>query len=308
MSDSVPGEQSAEGSQPVCFYSDGFRIAADLYLPVSGKAGERHPAIVLCHGFGGLRRFWLPDFARFFAAAGYAVLAFDHRGTGDSEGPKASLNPFGQVADIRSAITYLETRSEVHAGQICLYGISYGGGNAAYAASVDSRAAAMACIVGWGNGERWLKSLQREWEWIEFKKRVIADRHNRVLTGQGEIADTSEILVRDPHSLEHEAAARAANPNRLNFITLESADTIMACKPEDFIHQVSPRPCLFVGVEEDTLVPTQEILSLYEKAREPKQLYLFPAIGHHAIYYGDELPKLLGMGRDFFDQALGRRS
>ena len=300
----APGEQSTEGSQPVCFYSDGFRIAADLYLPPARKAGERHPAIVLCHGFGGLRRFWLPDFARFFAGAGYAVLAFDHRGTGESEGPKASLNPFGQVADIRDGITFLETRDEVRADRIGLYGISFGGGNAALAASIDPRVAAMACIVGWGNGERWLKSLQREWEWIDFKKRVVADRHRRVLTGQGEIVDTSEILVRDPHSLEHEAAARAANPNRLNYITLESADTIMACKPEDFIHQVSPRPCLFVGVEEDTLVPTEEILSLYANAKEPKQLYLFPPIGHHAIYYGEELPKLLGLGRDFFDGAL----
>ena len=301
---SVPGEQSAEGSLPVFFYSDGYRIASDLYLPPGHKPGQRHPAIVLCHGFGGLRRFWLPDFARFFAGSGYVVLAFDHRGLGESEGPRASLNPFGQVADIRHAITFLETREEVRPDRIGLYGISFGGGNAAYAAAVDPRVAAMACVVGYGDGERWLKSLQREWEWIDFRKRVIADRRNRVLTGEGEIVDTSEILVRDPHSLEHEREARAANPNRVNHITLETADAIMAFKPEEVVHLIAPRPCLFVGVEEDTLVPTEEILSLHAKAGAPKQLHLFPAIGHHAIYYGEELPKLLGMGRDFFESSL----
>lgn len=302
------GPERPVAEHAVAFYSDGHRLAADLYLPADRAGDERLPAIVLCHGFGGLRRFWFPEFARFFAAGGYAVLAFDHRGIGDSEGPPLSINPFGQVADIRHAVSYLETRDEVLPSRIALYGISYGGGNAAYAAAVDPRVAAVISVVGYGDGERWMKSLRREWEWVEFKKRLDDDRRARVLTGTGALADTSEILIRDPEAEEHEHEARAQNPDRITRITLESAEGIVAFKPERLVHRIAPRPSFFIGVKDDLLVPAEETLRLYARARSPKRLYMFPPIGHHAIYYGERLPFLLRMARDWFDRHLRGKS
>ena len=291
---------------PAAFYADGYRLAADLYLPADRGAGERLPAIVLCHGFGGLRGFWFPDFARFFASGGYAVLAFDHRGIGDSEGPRLSLDPFGQVADIRAALSFLETRDEVAADRMGLYGISYGGGNAVYAAAVDPRVTATVGVVGYGDGARWMKSLRREWEWVAFKKRLAEDHRRRVLTGQGGLADTSEILIRDPEAEEHEHEARARDPKRITRITLESAEKILEFKPEAVVRNIAPRPLFLIGVADDTLVPAEETLSLHAKAGEPKTLFMFPPIGHHAIYYGAELPRLLGMARDWLDTHLRR--
>jgi pimeloyl-ACP methyl ester carboxylesterase len=291
---------------PITYYSDGYRLAADLYLPCNHRADQLHPAIILCHGFGGLRKFWLPEFARFFAAGGYAVLAFDHRGTGESEGPVLSLNPLGQVADIRNGITYLTTRPEIDKRAIGLYGISFGGANAVYAAATDHRVAAVICAVGYGDGSRWLRSLRREWEWIEFRQQVEADRAQRVLTGKGALVDTSDVLIRDPEAAEHEAEARHRDPKRVTHVTLETADAIMSFKPEALVADIAPRPSFFIGVEDDTLVSTEETRQLFAKAGQPKKLYLFGPIGHHAIYYGDELPQLLGMCRTLFDENIGR--
>jgi pimeloyl-ACP methyl ester carboxylesterase len=293
--------------ESVSFHSESLRLAGDLYLPRAGKrsqSGRRHPAIVLCHGFGGLRKFWFPEFAAFFTAAGYAVLAFDHRGTGDSQGTPLRLIPTEQVADTQAAVTFLETRPEIDAARIALYGISYGGANAAYTAAIDRRIQAMVCVVGYGDGERWLRSLRREYEWIDFQKRLTEDRRRRALTGASQLVDTSEVLIRDPEALEHEAAARAQHPDRVTQVTLDTAEAIIAFKPEAVVARIAPRASLFIGVEEDRLVPTRETLALYENAREPKAIHLFPAIGHHAVYYVENLPKLLGLGLDWFDRYL----
>src|SRR4051812_32193918 len=55
----------------------GTRLRGDLYLPASGAAP--YPGLVMAHGFSATRRMGLADFAQCFAAAGIAVLAYDHR-------------------------------------------------------------------------------------------------------------------------------------------------------------------------------------------------------------------------------------
>jgi pimeloyl-ACP methyl ester carboxylesterase len=291
--------------EDVAFYSDGHRLAADLYLPEGVAPGERRPAIVLCHGFGGVRRFLLPEFGRFFADAGFVVLAFDHRGFGDSEGPKWRLLPLEQVADIRNALTFLETRDEVDPARLALYGTSFGGGNAVYAAAIDQRVQAMVATVGFGDGERWLRSLRRHWEWLDFLDRLAADRTQRVLTGRSDYVDTGDIMVRDPEALEHEQKRRADFPEQIVQLPLETASAILEFKPEAIVHQIAPRPALFIAVERDLLVPTEETLRLHELAGEPKALHVMPAIGHHGVYYGDHLTEVLGTASEWFARHLG---
>ncbi|MSP52449.1 MAG: alpha/beta fold hydrolase [Alphaproteobacteria bacterium] len=238
------------------FFSDGLRLAADLHLPDRLATGEPRAAIVLCHGSGGLRRFWFPECAAFFNAAGYVVLAFVYRGTGDSEGPPLRLDPQGQVADIRHAVSFLATRPEVDPERIGLYCISYGSGNTVYAAAVDTRIKAITCVVGYGDGERWLKALRREWEWVEFEKRIAADQRQRALTVHSELIETSEVLVRDLKAEEHEREARAHNPDRNVQVTIDTGEAIIAFKPGTLVDRIAPCGSLFIGVAEDTLVPT----------------------------------------------------
>ena len=290
--------------ESITFSSDGLTIVGDLYFAEGDSQGPR-PAIVLCHGFGGLRGFWFPEFARHFNRFGYVVLAFDHRNTGDSEGePRLHLDPLGQVSDIRHAVSFLQERPDVMADHIGLYGISYGGANAVYATAIDRRIATMVSVVGYGDGERWLRSVRREWEWLEFRDRLDADLRARAKGAAPMLVDTSDVLTRDPEALEHEREARAGDPDRVTQVTLATGDAIAAFKPETLVDRIAPRPSFFVGVEGDTLVPTQETLSLYAKASEPKQLHLFPPIGHHSVYYGEHLEALLGTAVDWFDAHL----
>jgi predicted alpha/beta hydrolase len=96
----------------VIFYSEGVKLAGDLFLPADIKPGERRAGIVLCHGYTGVRSIYLPDNARVLADAGYVVLTFDYKGWGDSDGAKTRLAPYSRVADVQAALTFMGAQPE----------------------------------------------------------------------------------------------------------------------------------------------------------------------------------------------------
>src|SRR5260370_5662927 len=110
----------------VNFFSAGERLEGDLILAPDMKPGERRPGIVLCHGFTGVRSFFLEDYAKVFVSAGFVALIFDYRGWGGSEGEKWRLVPLEQVDDIRNAISFLEAQPMVYPERLGLWGTSYG--------------------------------------------------------------------------------------------------------------------------------------------------------------------------------------
>ena len=161
------------------FFSEGVRVEGDLFLPDGLKAGERRPGIVLCHGFTGIRSFILGDYAKVFVEAGFVALTFDYRGFGGSEGTKWRLIPLEQIDDIRNTISFVETLPEVDPERIGLWGTSFGGGHAPYAAAIDTRIKAAVGQVGFGDGERFLLDTRIFGERAELVSQVESDRRRR---------------------------------------------------------------------------------------------------------------------------------
>src|ERR1700730_16594682 len=116
--------------KPVSFFSQGVKLAGDLYLPDDLARGEKRAGIVLCHGYTGVRNIYLPDNARALNEAAYAVLVFDYKGWGDSEGQKSRLAPYSRVADVQAALTFLAAQPEVEPSRLGLLRTSHGGGPA----------------------------------------------------------------------------------------------------------------------------------------------------------------------------------
>lgn len=287
--------------KPVEFFSDGYKLKGTLELPGSG---DRVPGIVLCAGYGGIKERILPDISARLAQAGYAALRFDYRGFGESEGPKDRLFPLEQVEDIRNGLTFLSGQEVVDGSRLGLFGISFGGGNAAYTAGVDGRVRCALSLVGFGNGERWLRSLRRQWEWREFLKRLERDRVRRVVEGTSEVVDRLEIMVPDPLSEKVLAEAVRAFPKAYFRLSLASAEKIIEFRPEDVVDRISPRAILFIHAGEDDLVPTDESRVMYERAKEPKRLVVLPGVTHYGVYTGEVFDRVMDLATRWYAEHL----
>jgi pimeloyl-ACP methyl ester carboxylesterase len=122
------GSLGVRGVREVTFAArDGVRLSA-WYAP-----GRRGAAVILVHGSHGTRED-TADHMRSLARAGYAVLAVDARGHGDSAGQTNALGWQG-ADDLAGAVEYLRIRARIHARRIAALGLSMGGEEALRAAA-----------------------------------------------------------------------------------------------------------------------------------------------------------------------------
>jgi predicted acyl esterase len=135
--------------------SDGVRIAASYFEPLTTPPPDGYPAVILLHGIGQRRvssdfNHWTPNVmaARFLAPEGYAVLTYDARAHGESEG-LFTLNGPRELEDLRELLTWLTLTHEVDARRVGAYGASYGGGLVWRAAVEGFPFAAIAPAATW---------------------------------------------------------------------------------------------------------------------------------------------------------------
>lgn len=103
-------------------------FAASDGVPLSGwfvGRSARAPSIILVPGFQADRVSMLP-YARFLHTAGFNVLLYDSRGTGESGG-MFSLG-IREVNDVRGAVAYLDHRQGLRDHHYGLLGVSLGAG------------------------------------------------------------------------------------------------------------------------------------------------------------------------------------
>src|SRR5919201_1566545 len=219
-------------TEPVEFHSDKFCLRGLLRLP-DVPSEERLPAIVHGPGWLGLAEAKTYEpWHRGLTDAGYAVLAFNYRGFGDSDGERGWVRPEWQLEDILNAITYLETRADVHPHRIGAFGIGgTGAGNAIMAAAVDPRVRCVAAQSVVADGADWLRRMRREYGWVEFVERVQADRRRWVRGATGAMVDPREELMLATPERRSVAPKRDVDARLTEKFFLRSADYIMRYRP-----------------------------------------------------------------------------
>lgn len=129
----------------VSFKSEGVVCAATYYRPddVEGNL----PCVVMGHGFTGTQEL-LEPYAREFVQAGLAVLTFDYRYFGKSDGqPRQLVILEQQMKDWRAAIAFARTLDGVDPERIAIWGSSLSGGYVINLAAEDTSLAAVIAQV-----------------------------------------------------------------------------------------------------------------------------------------------------------------
>jgi dipeptidyl-peptidase 4 len=137
-----PLEEQVVPEQVILTAEDGLKFHNQLFVPKDIKPGERRPALVFTHG-GPSRQmllgyhysyFYHMAYAmnQYFASKGYVVISVNYRsgigyGTAFRNAPDSGQRGSAEYQDLVAAARYLQSRPDVDAKKIGLYGLSYGG-------------------------------------------------------------------------------------------------------------------------------------------------------------------------------------
>ncbi len=296
----------------VFFKSAGLRCAADLYLPVDYKPGERRPGLVLGHGFT-LVKGTLEPHASHFQKAGFVVLAIDYRTFGQSEGaPRAQLHPLNEVEDYRNAISYLRSREEVDPQRIGIWGASFAGALVSYVGAVDQRVKATCAVVPVTDGYKWMRLMRDRGTWEKVMAAVAEDRERRYrgepagrLPVNGRIEEICALPTCDDDIRGFFKALKDNFPTWCDTITLESIERIIEFSPLNIVERISPRPYLIISTSGyDVIHPADTVAELFDRAREPKRIEFLP-FDQTQLYVEPGLSIANKVATDFFIDKLG---
>lgn len=189
---------------------------------------------------------------------------------GDCEGePHGPLQPLDQVEDLRNGISYLESRPEVAAGSIGLWGTSFAGGVVLYAAAVDRRPKAVVAQMPIVHGGRWVRSLRSSADWEDLLRRLDEERR-RVYNGEppqriklsGRAhSDDFAVMPGDDEQAAHFANLKRTQSTWREDVTLQSLEHVIDFRPMDVVAEIAPRACcLIAAAGADPVLPLDQIL------------------------------------------------
>lgn len=286
--------------EAVEFFSCGHRLAG-LWRTPSEVSGPLR-AVVQGPGWMGAKEgdHYLPVH-RALTDAGFGVLIFDYRGMGGSEGDPTWFSPLEQLRDLRSALNYLETREDVDADRLSIYGrAATGAAHAIILGAMDTRVRAVVAQNPIADGGRWLRGMRREYEWLEFQQRLAKDRALRATSGDGELVDPfGDVVIPLPERAELNFK-KEVNHLIPRGIRLEGVDELLSYRPVDFVG-LRPFPLLLIGVEHDANTPLDHCRALFEQARGPKRLLVQRHTSHYAAGrdYAHVIPQCIA---EWFDE------
>lgn len=297
--------------QEIEFSSQGVTLRAGYYRPAESALAMATglPCVVMAHGLGGTRAAGLAPFAEHFCDAGLAVLCFDYRGFGSSDGePRQVVSVSRQLQDWAAAIAHARSLDGIDAGRIATWGSSFSGAHAVAAAVADGRIAAVSSQGAMMDGFASLLNL--------VKQCGIA--HTLRLTGLG-IADAVRAGL---------GASRVTMPvvghpgERAALTTPDSKPGYLAITPPDWRNEIScswaltlasyrpnrltprlPCPALFCIATEDVVVPPSAMEDGARRAPNKVEVRRYPA-GHFDIYVKPCFDQVVADQTEFYCQHL----
>jgi fermentation-respiration switch protein FrsA (DUF1100 family)/quercetin dioxygenase-like cupin family protein len=277
----------------------GIELAGHLYYSKDLDMSIKYPALVIGPPYGGVKEQGPGVYANELARRGFVVLTFDPSYNGESGGePRHTSSPEFFVEDFSAGVDFLGTRDFVDREKIGAIGICGSGGFVLTAAQVDPRIKAVATASMYD-----ISSMTRDgfgYSLTDEQRIATLEQvsNGRYETSVGGYASRPDI-VREPAEsvpeglnpimgefFEYYQMERGFHPRALQGFTASSAMGFMNFPLMNYIDTISPRPILFIiGEHGHSNYYSEEA---YEKAAEPKELYVVPGARHIDLYDGGD--------------------
>lgn len=196
--------------ESVTFRNDkaGINLGGTLTLP---QGTGKHPTVILVSGSGAQNRdeelmahkpfLVLSDY---LTRRGIAVLRYDDRGVGESQGEYSTATVQDFAADASAALAYLKTREEIDPTKTGMIGHSEGG-MIAFILAARGEPAFIVSMAGAGISGKELLNLQRE---ALGKQSGLSDEYIKQSNQQSTEAMELAVQLNDIDKLEKEIASR----------------------------------------------------------------------------------------------------
>ena len=294
-------------------------VVGNLFIPKTLNQNALNPAIIVGHPMGAVKEQSSNLYAQKLAEQGFVTLSLDLSFWGESEGqPRNVVSPDIYAEDFSAAVDFLGTQSFVDRDRIGVLGICGSGSFVISAAKIDPRLKAIATVSMYDMGAANRNGLRHSTT-LEQRKQAIAQaaeqRYAEFTGGETkytsgtvhELNENSTAIEREFYDFYRtsrgEYTPESSSPQLTTHPTLTSNIKFLNFYPFNDIETISPRPMLFITGNNAHSREFSE--DAYQRAAEPKELYIVPDAGHVDLY---DRVNLIPWDKlaSFFNQHLSR--
>lgn len=233
----------------VTFESAGQTLAGDLYLPESYSEGDRLPGVVVTGAWMTVKEQMAGRYAAELADRGYAALAFDFRGWGQSPDSVQFLeDPSRKTEDINAAVDFLATRAEVDPERIAGLGVCASAGYMSDTAMQNANIKSLALVAPWLHDAEIVEAVYGGAEGVAgliAAGRDAAQANEPVILEAASLTNESAVMYQAPYYTEADRGLIPEFDNKFNVASWEGWLTYDAIRTADTLQ----KPTLLVHSE-----------------------------------------------------------
>jgi cephalosporin-C deacetylase-like acetyl esterase len=287
----------------VWFHCSGLRCHGILYKP---QGPGRHPGLIMGMGLGMVKEAHADDYAPHFASRGIAVLAFDYRRFGRSEGePRQALYPEDQVADYRCAIAYMKSLDFVDPDRLCVWGTSFSGGHVIMLLAFPEPG--LRCGIAQVPNVYSYRTALSYFGSLEPVMQLASSARGSSCAGQPSyipiVSRGGPALLPTEEAYEYYSEVASRVPTFENKLTLDSIDRILAYNPGHYAHLVK-KPLLIILASRDKTTPPSLVEEMAANM-DPRPTIEVLDAGHFDIYKEPLLSRVADLEARWMLEQLG---
>jgi len=294
-------------AEKVTIQSGDIQLAGILVKPASTGP---HPAIVLLHGSGPqtYSKWYYRIHTNVFVRQGFAVLSYDQRGSGDSQGDLRVTGFPDMVNDGLAAVEFLQSQPDIDPDRIGLFGISESGW---YSPEIALRSGEIAFIINRVSPPvSWMTTVSHEFRTELFNEGYADEETSGILQLQNRIwqyyvdsakgESDANVMERDAiNTILADTFNRPGGKEVFEDVLAEYDSGMLAAKASKFSYDPYPFlkeidiPMLYILAEDDVNIPFEASLEALEQLKldfdKDISIQTYP-VGGHYLYRWKWLP------------------